>query len=1293
MPLSAPKKLAVLSIAVFLAVSAAAAQVPATGWYTDAVTANPGARSFSISTADELAGLAEIVNGTWGGSPSSDSFAGKTITLTGDIDLSAYDNWVPIGHYNTSTFIIRPFSGTFYGFGYVISNLSINRPNENNQGLFGYVSGGRIEDLRLENVDVSGGWGVGGLGGLVRDYSYVVNCYVNGTVSGTGWGIGGLVGSLQGSVMAGVPNWSHVINSSSSAEVTGPESVGGVAGNLFAGSVSGSYSTGAISGGMRIGGVVGRVDAHSRVTGSYSTGAVSGTDMVGGVAGSVGYGSVTNSAALNPYVRGLANAGRVIGNFGYPVLSNNVAFSGITNNSGSTAWLNLRADGLDGADITACDINTDGTVAGLFVDADVWTTQNGRLPGFLGKTVAMPEHLNVDGGCDVVVDGCAETAYNWYAANLGATSFTISNACELAGLAEIVNGTWGGAPSRDDFSGKTITLAGDIDLSGYDNWVSIGRLYDIISARSDPFSGTFDGGGHVISNLTINRPGTDYQGLFGYIKGGRVENLGLDNVNILGGNYVGGVAGKINDYSRVTNCYSIGTVSGTDFVAGVVGGVLSNIVDVKLPNGYDSHITVCYFTGVVKGRDFVGGVVGGMYGGTVTNSYSAGTVSGNNFVGGVVGRTGARSILTYSYSTSAVSGRELVGGVTGFALYNELANNAALNPEVKGVRNIGRVVGQIYEGTTVPSNNVAFSGITNNSGSTAWLNLGADGLDGADITACEINTNGTIAGLFVDADVWTTQNGKLPGLFGETATMPEHLNVDGGCDVVVDGCADIAYDWYAANLGATSFTISNACELAGLAEIVNGTWGGAPSRDDFSGKTITLAGNIDLSGYDNWVPIGRSVPQGPATAYNFKKFSGTFDGAGYVISNLTINRPDAADIQGLFGYVSGGRVENLGVENVNIIGNASVGAIAAWLRDEGRMTNCYATGTVRGPEFVGGLVGMLVGNDNREAFHSRMTNCYFIGDVSTSGGFGGVGGVVGGMYAGTIANSYSAGTVVGPFANGNQWVAGGVAGRVEANSTVINCYSTSTVIGMNMVGGVAGGVGYNSKIINSAALNSEVSGRTEKVGRVAGSLYHQSTISNSVAFIGIKNNAGNTAWTNLGTNGLDGADITACEINTNGTIAELFIDADIWTTKNGDLPGLFGKTAAMPEHLAPPLGCVISRDTVVVDTVVIDSVKVKKSGLTAGPNPVSRRTGPLKFYRDGAQIADAVLTIFDASGNVVAAVRISDNSGNQDRRLVGSWNLMSAKGGPVSEGAYLIKGVIVTLDGKRERISIIVGVR
>jgi hypothetical protein len=106
------------------------------------------------------------------------------------------------------------------------------------------------------------------------------------------------------------------------------------------------------------------------------------------------------------------------------------------------------------------------------------------------------------------------------------------------------------------------------------------------------------------------------------------------------------------------------------------------------------------------------------------------------------------------------------------------------------------------------------------------------------------------------------------------------------------------------------------------------------------------------------------------------------------------------------------------------------------------------------------------------------------------------------------------------------------------------------------------------------------------------------------------------------------------------------------------------------------------------------SVDLVNASTTAAPNPVSRSAGLVNFYREGKHVSPATLKVFDAMGRFVRKIQISDNTiGNQSSRLVGSWDLRDAKGKLVPGGTYLVRGTVKAADGKRERVSVMVGVR
>ena len=239
----------------------------------------------------------------------------------------------------------------------------------------------------------------------------------------------------------------------------------------------------------------------------------------------------------------------------------------------------------------------------------------------------------------------------------GNGNYTVTSAEGLKNIAELVNG------------GKTdinITLDKNIDLTGKE-WTPIGT-------SSSSYTGTFDGGGHTITGLTVT--GSDeYAGLFGYIgkDGGTVKNVKLENVQITSNNQyanVGGVAG----YSRgnIENCSVSGSVSGNSNSNGT-----SNCVGGVVGQQYGGTITECTSSAIVDGTNEVGGVVGlTNYGATLTACYATGDVTAerdpqnNTYAGSVVGFNGGGT-LTACYATGNVigtgtgTGSIYVGGVTG----------------------------------------------------------------------------------------------------------------------------------------------------------------------------------------------------------------------------------------------------------------------------------------------------------------------------------------------------------------------------------------------------------------------------------------------------------------------------------------------------------------------------------------------------------------------------------------------------------------------------------------------------
>lgn len=248
-----------------------------------------------------------------------------------------------------------------------------------------------------------------------------------------------------------------------------------------------------------------------------------------------------------------------------------------------------------------------------------------------------------------------------------------------------------------------------------------------------------------------------------------------------------------------------------------------------------------------------------------------------------------------------------------------------------------------------------------------------------------------------------------------------------------------------------TYSISTAKELAKLATMANK--GNISSRIEF-----VLANDIDLSGYssgEGWIPIGKY-------AFNFIS---TFDGNGYSISNLYINK--TSGYAGLFGDVGHeATIKNVCIENANITSGGTAGALIGFSADS-IVKNCYSSGEINGyGTDHGGLIGGAVKIDISNSYslcnvyggnyagglmgsggtNSKITNCYATGNVS---GKDAISGLVSSAYNSVISNCYATGRVDG------QNNVGGLISAVQGGA-IENSYATGKITGKSNVGGLIG---------------------------------------------------------------------------------------------------------------------------------------------------------------------------------------------------------------------------------------------
>ncbi|WP_411877754.1 beta strand repeat-containing protein [Polaromonas sp. YR568] len=627
--------------------------------------------------------------------------------------------------------------------------------------------------------------------------------------------------------------------------------------------------------------------------------------------------------------------------------------------SGATLSSNLASNSVvtiqssSGATGTLGDVNVN--------DAVTWSAN--KLTLNAQNNININANLNASGTAQLALEygqGSAAGSGSSYSINNGAkvnlpagNNFSTKQGSSGTMLAWTVINSLGsaGSTTATDLQGINgglngrYVLGADIDATITSGW-NTSAGFAPIGGSSTMFSGSLDGLGHTVSNLTIKRSSAGYVGLFGYTGNGSViRNVGLVGGSVTGGSYVGGLVGY--NTGSISNAYATGSVTGGLDVGGLVGINL---------NG---SISNAYASGSVTGGDEVGGLVGS-HTGTINNVYASGSVTGSySFVGGLVGVN--QGTIGNAYASGSVTGGgSLVGGLVGFnagTIGNAYASGIVTGSSVVGGLaglNVGTVTNSYWDITT--------TGQASSAGGTGFTNANAF-------------AQSSYSGFDFGATWWMSNANTRPFLRSEYSTTINNAH---------------QLQLAAMNLGA-SYTLGSNIDMAELSR-ASGMW-----------NTAT-----------GFAPIGD----------NSTMFSGSFDGLGHTVSNLTINRSSTGYV-GLFGYTGNGSViRNVGLTGGSVTGGNDVGGLVGY--NTGSISNAYATSSVVGSNYVGGLVGE---NDSN----------------------------------GSINNAYASGSVTG-----NSYV-GGLVG--QSDGSISNAYATSSVVGSNDVGGLVG-VNFRGTITASFWLNS-----------------------------------------------------------------------------------------------------------------------------------------------------------------------------------------------------------------------------
>lgn len=656
----------------------------------------------------------------------------------------------------------------------------------------------------------------------------------------------------------------------------------------------------------------------------------------------------------------------------------------------------------------------------------------------------------------------------WYGDG-SATKYTIRSAEELAYLATLVNG-------GNDFSGKTVTLARDIDLSGIKDWTSIG-------VEGHPFKGKFAGGQGVTSNdeLDCHKVFGLNGDLFGVVDSGK-NKTAIQYVTISGG--TGRLVNELKS-GKVENCMSTAKVDSSDENP-AAGGLVGTAVE-------GATVSSSYY----YNKDSINvPAVGGS--GTVTNCFYLAETSTFDKKG-TADDTGARTAEEFAAGrvTWGLNGSEkTLKNPKNYWGQKDALPYLVLNKPVYELTLTAKSV--VPEGMSVTLSKDGQPALKN--GNTQYLYYPSGDNTGIKVTEAGITKDYTVT--------YSPKN-------------PEEANLS----FIMDISALTFYysivktiepdtEWYDSK--KDTFVLYNAAELFGFAKLVI-------DGDLYTG-TVTLGADIDLTGYD-WTPVD-FIDNGYQYGFAYM----TFDGQGHKITGLNINTAGDKYV-GLFAFVGDeGVVQNLQVEG-NITAeypmqgyelDGGVGGIAGCI-DKGTVKNCLsnvaieATGT--GWLGIGGVAGIAQSGSTIDLCWNEGN---VTGNINDENSYAGVGGIVG---AGdiTVTNSANFGTISCSDAGST----GGIMGTFSTSSgQVINSYNLGDVIG-STCGGVAGDSGsitvknsYYICKLGDASAQQYINGNTTMEITVAEDAEEQKTVytvgTNAEALVDVlnRNKGANLGWLN-----------------------------------------------------------------------------------------------------------------------------------------------------------------------------------
>ncbi|MFD2167985.1 GLUG motif-containing protein [Thalassotalea euphylliae] len=848
-------------------------------------------------------------------------------------------------------------------------------------------------------------------------------------------------------------------------------------------------------------------------------------------------------------------------------------------------WADFDNDGIgDNAD-------TDDDNDGVEDSSDAYPNDAGRseVSGTDTDNDGVDDNLDVDVDGDGLIEISTLEALNNIRNNLTGTSyndgsFNSANGCGDNNLVLVC-------------SGYELTSSLNFDENGdgeNNDTYTTGEGWTPIGDFTVPFTATFDGNDFIISNLSINNTSLtgddDGLGLFGHAQNATINNLHINGQVTASGYYVAGIVGYLygSNPSVMTNVSFTGSVNSNK--SGAYAGGIAGLID-------DATISQCVATVEVTALGQSGAMAGQLANGSVENCLAngsvvtTGTVGGgfigslsgsdvlnvvahvdaeaNNAAGGLIGSvTSSSSTITNSFSTGSAKQSFSNGGLAGSSL--GMVTDSYWDTEASGNATSGSGTGYTTSELQTPTSN---SGIYANWSTTYWdfgtssqypapiingityLDADSDGVPDSvdefpnDPTEWVDSDNDTVGD---NADAFPNDPTEWSDLDGDNIGDNTDTDIDGDG---VDNGSDL-YPYDASGSSAehdVDVDDDGLIEISTLAEL-------NAMRDDLAGTSLSgntagcagltdgtgcigyeLTGDLDFdtdgdgsladedyyNSGEGWQPIGTDeLP-----------FSANFDGNGFTISNLYINRPDQ-DYQALLGYVSTISVTNINVDgnltsitglnnsavlvarntssdsivlsNINIsatiVGNDDSGLVAGRLYDldadgvhaTGDITAISVTGDAGSD--VGGLFGQLSGA-------STLDFVSFRGDIQ---GTSSAGGLIGDAESVEVHDSFAIVNIVLEDETGIETdleIAGGLIGKSEGVSTLRRTFAAGSINAPTILGGLVGLVEGTTTLVEESYSDVSLNGDSI-LGGIVGQMDADMSFDNVFAYGLISTNDG-----------------------------------------------------------------------------------------------------------------------------------------------------------------------------------------